>query len=75
MKMVWHDAVGQDPQWDAGLRLSKYRHERAIVSWLEKQLGASNSSVDDVKNEACSSDAWRVGHPAGSINLPAKIAK
>jgi hypothetical protein len=71
VKMVGHNAVGQDSQGNAALRFSRTPQERTVIIRGVKEPEAPRTAVQDVEDDSAGSGLFSPRHAMGVFKFPA----
>jgi hypothetical protein len=73
MEVVGHQTVRQTSNRNALLGFPKYLEERAVVSGLIKQPESTDTSIQDVKDDARCSNSASIWHAYAAIKMLANL--
>jgi hypothetical protein len=62
VKVVGHDAVGEQADRNTSLRLGSALQKRPIVTWRVEEPEAAHAAVQDVEDNPCSAGLAAYGH-------------
>jgi len=71
VKVVWHDAVGQQANARPNLSLSDYPQERTVIAIVLEKPDAADTSIEDVQNQSGSPMQLTAGHDGNSFKTAA----